>query len=392
MGGNRVAYDKYNWLPRLGTGLNKFRDLISGQLFEFEPEPDSITQEGTPFGATMMNHIEDGLYQASLGCRAFYGVCSTPAATSGKTVTITEFNDQHLIPGTIVAVKFSDGNSASSPTLNVNNTGAKAIKCNNWAALNKIIDPYHIALLQYDGTYWQYINAPPVLVELVRFTSSGTFDPAQYPSAGNLYYIVAVGGGGGGGGGRGDPGTDGDSGGGGGGGGVVAIMAIVTSSQSVTIGAGGAGGARVTSRTSIGNGGGGGGFTQFGGIIGAPGGGGGAGAGATTVSGVGGNGAGTGGGAGGKDSSFSNNGYGGYSGIANPYKQGNDGSSNGGKGADTPYGTGGAGGVAGTAPNGSAGQYGGGGGGGAGSYTTGNKYPGNGGNGGNGLVIVYGFV
>ncbi len=47
----------------------------------------------------------------------------------------------------------------------------------------------------------QYVDnnkgGAPQLVELKRFTSSGTFNPADYPSAGNRYFIMILGAGGG---------------------------------------------------------------------------------------------------------------------------------------------------------------------------------------------------
>lgn len=44
----------------------------------------------------------------------------------------------------------------------------------------------------------QYVDGrAPRLVELVRFTSSGTFRPADYPSVGNRYFIMILGAGGG---------------------------------------------------------------------------------------------------------------------------------------------------------------------------------------------------
>jgi hypothetical protein len=53
-----------------------------------------------------------------------YGVCSTAAGTAAKTVTVDNFS---LEEGAAVIVKFTNSNSASSPTLNVNGTGAKPI-------------------------------------------------------------------------------------------------------------------------------------------------------------------------------------------------------------------------------------------------------------------------
>lgn len=53
-----------------------------------------------------------------------YCTCSTAAATAAKTANLTGFS---LDTGTVVRVKFSEANSASTPTLNINGTGAKNI-------------------------------------------------------------------------------------------------------------------------------------------------------------------------------------------------------------------------------------------------------------------------
>lgn len=58
-----------------------------------------------------------------------FGTCSTAAATAAKTVSITT-GTFSLEAGAMVAVKFSNANSASSPTLNVASTGAKNIFVN----------------------------------------------------------------------------------------------------------------------------------------------------------------------------------------------------------------------------------------------------------------------
>lgn len=86
-----------------------------------------------------------------------YGTCSTAAATAAKIVSLTNFV---LETGASVRIKFSNANSASTPTLNVNSTGAKNIRWNNanlpstqyWTA-NQVID------FVYDGSYWQMIGA-----------------------------------------------------------------------------------------------------------------------------------------------------------------------------------------------------------------------------------------
>lgn len=88
-----------------------------------------------------------------------FGTCSTAAATAAKTVSITSgtFN---LEAGARVTVKFTNANTASTPTLNVASTGAKNIfhkgakiaAGSNKSLLAGIVD------FVYDGTQWHLVG------------------------------------------------------------------------------------------------------------------------------------------------------------------------------------------------------------------------------------------
>jgi hypothetical protein len=85
-----------------------------------------------------------------------YGVCSTAANTAAKTVTVPVFT---LETGATVIVKFTYANSASSPTLNVNSTGAKAIKIYGTTAASTGTTTTGwvagaVQMFTYDGTNW----------------------------------------------------------------------------------------------------------------------------------------------------------------------------------------------------------------------------------------------
>lgn len=54
-----------------------------------------------------------------------YGKCETAAGTATKVVTLADFDK--LITGVTIHVKFTNSNTATNPTLNVNGTGAKNI-------------------------------------------------------------------------------------------------------------------------------------------------------------------------------------------------------------------------------------------------------------------------
>ena len=85
-----------------------------------------------------------------------YGVCSTAADTAAKTVTVDNFS---LETGAAIIVKFTNANNIASPTLNVNNTGAKPImRYGTTAASTGTTTSGWIAgavqLFVYDGTNW----------------------------------------------------------------------------------------------------------------------------------------------------------------------------------------------------------------------------------------------
>ena len=88
----------------------------------------------------------------------FYATSSSSASTSAKTATVQEPEGFQLKEGVVVSVKFTNANTASSPTLNVDGTGAKPIRTLGtssayWAAGQTV-------LVVYDGTYWQVASAP----------------------------------------------------------------------------------------------------------------------------------------------------------------------------------------------------------------------------------------
>lgn len=87
---------------------------------------------------------------------SLYGACTDSAGTVGKTVTCADFDT--LITGVTIHVKFTYGNTATNPTLNVNGTGAKAIYSNGTTAPGntKLKSWYDntIVSFTYDGTAW----------------------------------------------------------------------------------------------------------------------------------------------------------------------------------------------------------------------------------------------
>lgn len=91
-----------------------------------------------------------------------YGTCATAGATSAKEVTIDGNSNWELKKGSIIVVKFTNTNSASNVTLNVNGTGAKsiwydrAVYTGNSSTTGGYANRYTIYM--YDGTNWVWIG------------------------------------------------------------------------------------------------------------------------------------------------------------------------------------------------------------------------------------------
>lgn len=85
-----------------------------------------------------------------------YGVCSTPASTAAKAVTVTGSAATFaLFAGVSVRVLFSNANTANTPTLNVNNTGAIPIQLRSGtAAKSGAWDAGEALDFVYTGTNW----------------------------------------------------------------------------------------------------------------------------------------------------------------------------------------------------------------------------------------------
>ncbi len=84
-----------------------------------------------------------------------YGTCSTAAETAAKAVNCTGFV---LATGARIAVRFTVTNTAANPTLNVNATGAKAIRYRNAAIAAGYLAAIRTYDFIYDGTYFQLIG------------------------------------------------------------------------------------------------------------------------------------------------------------------------------------------------------------------------------------------
>lgn len=94
--------------------------------------------------------------------KAFYGTCSTAAATATKDVNLAVTTGWQLVAGTVVGVKFTNTNTAQNPKLNINSTGAKSIYVNNAVLTTSSLwyagEANRVHYYMYDGSQWIFMG------------------------------------------------------------------------------------------------------------------------------------------------------------------------------------------------------------------------------------------
>ena len=107
-------YRMWNGAGSSGALANVTADTFVGKL----------SGNATTATALATSRAIDGINFNGSSAISHYGTCSTAAGTVEKVVALSGFT---LVTGARVTVKFTVTNTAASPTLNVNSTGAKAI-------------------------------------------------------------------------------------------------------------------------------------------------------------------------------------------------------------------------------------------------------------------------
>ena len=115
------------------------------------------TANGAMTKASQVEQTVDGL-EVTLDQSRYWGPwvqCETAAATSAKVVTTGD--GFRLVAGATISVRFTDGHTASTMTLNVNGTGAKAVYAsgNNPPPLRA----YSTLTMFYSGASWTVADA-----------------------------------------------------------------------------------------------------------------------------------------------------------------------------------------------------------------------------------------
>ena len=110
-----------------------------------------------------------------------YAICATAGATADKEVTINGFTPTI---GGVFSVMFQNAFSASDPTLNVSNTGAKNLKLFGSALPASFVPDGTILTLTYDGTNYNVVGRLNDIT--VKSTLESTDAPLLQDANGNF--------------------------------------------------------------------------------------------------------------------------------------------------------------------------------------------------------------
>ena len=143
------ALNLYFTVPQ-GTPLVALRKKMVG-INTPSPEAALHVVGDTRIEGTLIPDIIDYPFD-----KPYFGICDTAADTAAKVVTCDEFS---LKKGALLAVQFTNANTANSISMNVNGTGAIAVcglngyyvQANMWVA-NQMV---HFV---YNGTWWIALN------------------------------------------------------------------------------------------------------------------------------------------------------------------------------------------------------------------------------------------
>jgi len=144
----------------INTALGNKAPLASPALTGTPTAPTAAAgTDSTQIATTafVKNAVNTGM--ANVGGTVYYGTSSTAAGTAAKVANVSTNIPTTLTAGLMVCVTFSATNTAASPTLNVNSTGAKAIKYVNNGVLGNLKANGQVVkdvplLFIYDGTNW----------------------------------------------------------------------------------------------------------------------------------------------------------------------------------------------------------------------------------------------
>lgn len=149
----------------IAENVNRKFNMIENEDNSVSFEDVSVySQTGDEISALDMNATNTQINKNTKNV-PWYASCATGASTAAKVVSTADASFS-LVAGAKIAIKFSSANTAASPTLNVDGTGARSItrygtvSSRIWWQANEIVQ------FVYDGSAWIMVATISAIDEL----------------------------------------------------------------------------------------------------------------------------------------------------------------------------------------------------------------------------------
>lgn len=170
---------------------------VTGTEVDSELDATSTNPIQNSIVTTMFDVVNADIAELQYRPTQFYCTCTTTASTKAKVANIVSGENFQLVAGVAIDVYFTNYNTASSPTLNVNNTGAKSIKIGGISPYTYQWNSGEVMHFVYAGGYWNASNPSAAsetyygVTKLSSSTSSTSTSLAATPSAVKKAYDLA---------------------------------------------------------------------------------------------------------------------------------------------------------------------------------------------------------
>lgn len=179
-------YNEYLYVNSAWEHIGSTSVDLTNYLKKTDNYAGSSSSAGSADSAIKLNTARaiDGVSFDGATNISHYGVCSTVASTIAKEVTISDYV---LDSGARVSIKFTNGNTVDTPTLNVTSTGAKYIYIGTKQASPYDIEANKVYDMIYDGTNYQIVSVPfeSIVLTQVQYESLTEGEKTN----GKTYYV-----------------------------------------------------------------------------------------------------------------------------------------------------------------------------------------------------------
>ena len=167
------------------ANIKAFLKTYFDTLYDLVMVTEANAQAGTQATATswtaqrVRQAVNAANATGTFGC----GVCIIAAGTAAKTVSVPNWRREI---GSVVEVYFSATNTAASPTLNVNGTGASAIHWNGVAPTANMITLGRATYFMWNGSNWLLLNPATGETNLVGTVTTAVGTAAKVGTLANF--------------------------------------------------------------------------------------------------------------------------------------------------------------------------------------------------------------